>query len=89
MPELDKLAATARQRIDIRGGSAAAGFSTEARQAIERLTEHLAEQLGQPLADWSVTRWILTRQPLDECIQAERMGHARAAVTPASRPTVE
>lgn len=87
MPDLDQLAAAARQRIDTRGGSAAAGFSTEARTAIERLTERLAEQLGQPLADWAVTRWIVTRQPLNECIATERIGHACAAVTPADRPT--
>jgi hypothetical protein len=60
MPDLDQIAATARQHIDTRGGSAAAGLSTEARHAIDRLRDRLAEQFGQPLADWTVTRWIVT-----------------------------
>ena len=74
MPEIEQVAAIAREHIDNLRGSAASGFSPEARDAVHDLTHALAEDLGHPLAEWIVTRWIITREALDECIGTERSG---------------
>jgi hypothetical protein len=61
MPDIDQLAVNAGEHIDNRHGSAAAGFSREARDAVRDLTDALAGDLGQILAERAVTRWIITR----------------------------
>jgi hypothetical protein len=74
MPDIEQIAATARVHIDNRRGSAASGFSPEARDAVYHLTDALAADLGRPLADWVVTRWIITRKAIDEYVAIERSG---------------
>jgi len=88
MPDLDQIAATARQHIDTRGGSAAVGFSTEARHAIDRLTERLAEQLGRPLANWA--RYPLDRHPsAPQRVHRDRTDGTRPRRRNATRPSNE
>ncbi|GAA1194979.1 hypothetical protein GCM10009608_33020 [Pseudonocardia alaniniphila] len=72
MPDIDQLAVNAGKHIDNRHGSAASGFSHEAREAVRDLTVALAGDVGQLLAERAVTRWIITRVGVNECVSAAR-----------------
>jgi hypothetical protein len=66
--EWDQLAKTAREAIDAeRSGT----WSDTARTAVAALKGAMTPALGPGLADWAVSRWILTKQPLRTCIRAE------------------
>lgn len=77
MPDrLLELAADARSRMDHESGQVSTPWSAETRAAIRALATHLVEVEGmeQHAADRAVTRWIITRKPIRECVRAEVAG---------------
>jgi hypothetical protein len=69
---LETLATHTRQLVDATTGNAATGYTTETRAAVLRLTDAVADELGEEtLAQWVVTRWLITRQSIRDCIAAE------------------
>lgn len=71
-----ELAADARSRIDHEGGQVSTPWSAETRAAVRALAAHLVEAEGmeQRSADRAVTRWIITKKPIRECVRAELTG---------------
>jgi hypothetical protein len=45
--------------------------SAEAAVAFDELTDTIARAVGPRVADWSTTRWLLTKTPIAECVAAE------------------
>lgn len=43
----------------------------EADAALLALKQLLAETVPKPVAEWAVSRWWITREPIDECVRAE------------------
>ena len=70
--DLDELAEQTRVLVDVSTGNAAQGYTSETRAAVLRLTDAVADEVGEEVAQWVVTRWLITRQPIRECIDAER-----------------
>jgi hypothetical protein len=71
--DLDGLAERARELIDATTGNAAQGFTDETRAAVYDLTNAVADVVGEETAaHWVVTRWLITRRPIRECVEAER-----------------
>jgi len=70
------LAARARAEIDAHRGAVSDPFSLAAREAISVLTEAIvAEGVERKAAELAVTRWILTKEPIEQCV-AEEAGEA-------------
>jgi hypothetical protein len=69
--DLERLATDTRQLVDATAGSAAAGYDPDTRAAVLRLTDAVADEVGEEVAQWVVTRWLITRQPIRDCIAAE------------------
>jgi hypothetical protein len=68
---LEDLATHTRQLVDASTGNAADGYDTNTRAAVLRLTNAVADEIGEEtLAQWVVTRWLITRQPIRDCIAA-------------------
>lgn len=51
-------------------------WSAETLAALQALTDHLVEVEGieRRTAELAVTRWIITRKPIRECVRAELAG---------------
>ena len=75
MTDLEQLATETRALVDASTGSAAQGYTSETRAAVLRLTDAVADEVGEEVAQWVVTRWLITRQPIRECIEAERFNN--------------
>ena len=71
---LEQLAADTRKLVDATSGNAAQGYTPETRAAVLRLTDAVADETGEEVAQWVITRWLITRQPIRECIDDERPG---------------
>lgn len=77
MPDrLLELAADARSRIrrEARTGAVARPWSAETTAAINAVTEHLVGEDGveRRLAEYAVSRWVVTERPIRECVAEER-----------------
>lgn len=71
--QLQSLAALARVAIDnSRAGSAADGLPPDARAALDTLAAAINTEVGPAVGEWAITRWILTRRPIMECIDVEQ-----------------
>jgi hypothetical protein len=70
--DLERLAEETRALVDASTGSAAQGYTDETRAAVLRLTDAVADETGEEVAQWVITRWLITRQSIRECIDAER-----------------
>ena len=67
-----ELATVAREAIDASPGSVADGWSSAAREAVARLTEAIvAEGVERQVAEAAVTRWAITKRPIEECVAQE------------------
>jgi hypothetical protein len=66
--EWDRLAELARHEID---ADWRPGWSDEARAAVDQLKALLGATVGPVLAEWAVSRWIITKEPLGKCVRAE------------------
>jgi hypothetical protein len=68
---LEDLATHTRQLVDATTGNAAQGYTDETRAAVLRLTDAVADEIGEETsAQWVVTRWLITRQSIRDCIDA-------------------
>ena len=67
------LAEVARREIDAGRGTAVSDrFSLAAREAISALLEELvADGVERRTAEFAVTRWLLVKDPIDECVRLE------------------
>lgn len=75
MTNLEQLATDTRALIDAGTGNAAAGYDPETRAAVYELTNAVADVVGEETAaHWIITRWLITRQSIRECIEAEPIG---------------
>lgn len=68
---LDQLATHTRRLVDAATGNAATGYTDDTRAAVLRLTDAVADETGEATAQWVVTRWLITRQSIRDCIAAE------------------
>ena len=72
MSDWSELAAAASREIDASPGSVADGWSPAAREAVTRLTEAIvAEGVERTVAEAAVTRWAITKRPIEECVRVE------------------
>ena len=69
--DLEQLAADTRKLIDATTGNVAAGYDPDTRAAVMHLTDAVADETGEDVAQWVITRWLITRRPIRECIDAE------------------
>jgi hypothetical protein len=38
---------------------------------VAALKDEIAKSIGPRTADWAVTRWLITKQPIRECVRLE------------------
>lgn len=66
------LAVRARELIDAHTGAVSDPFSPAAREALTVLTEAIvAEGVPRKTAEFAVTRWIITKDPIAQCVAEE------------------
>jgi hypothetical protein len=69
--EWDRLADAANREIEVRPKTVKEKASPAARAALSALREEIAKSVGARTADWAVTRWMITKRPIRECVRLE------------------
>jgi hypothetical protein len=67
----DRLAGDAHREIEVRPKAVNEGFSPAAQAAVAALQDEIAKSVGPRTSDWAVTRWLITKQPIRECVRLE------------------
>ena len=67
----DRLAEAASRHLEVRPKTVKEDDSPAARAALSALQDEIARSVGARTADWAVTRWMITKQPIRECVRLE------------------
>ena len=69
--EWERLAAAARRAREVRPKAVSEPVSPAARAAVLALQDEIAKSVGARTADWAVTRWLITKESIAECVRLE------------------